>query len=138
MCLLTRESNNLATKEYPLILGEAHDAAMRGAEYSFADDPKVLHKICALLAGVAVILTKNAQSIRRDDAFRGRVCLPFLETKIEKQFEFLPRLHYLSETDEWIVWKLSSKTRMPMVEFRGVGYEGCCRACLLFMNSVDS
>ena len=56
-CLLTRKSNNRATKEHPLILGEAHDAAMRGAEYSFADDPKVIHKICALLAGIGLCIS---------------------------------------------------------------------------------
>ena len=137
-CLLTRQSNNRATKEYPVILGEAHDAAMRGAEYSFAEDQNIIHKMCALLAGIAVILTKNAQSIRRDDAFRGRVSLPFLETKLEKQFEFLPRMQYVSETDDWVVYTISGKTGMPSVEFRGGGYEGCCQACLLFMNSVDT
>jgi hypothetical protein len=137
-CLLTRKANNRATKEHPLILGEAHEAAMRGAEYSFADDPKIIHKICALLAGIAVILTKNAQSIRRDDAFQGRVSLPFLETKLEKRFEFMPRLHYISDSNDWVVYKMSSKTGMPIVEFRGGGYEGCCQACLLFMNSVDT
>lgn len=137
-CLLTRTTNNRATKEYPLILGEAHDAAMRGAEYSFGEDDNLIHKICALLAGIAVILTKNAQSIRRDDAFRGRVSLPFLETKLEKAFEFMPRLHYVADTDDWVVYTMSAKTRMPSVEFRGGGFEGCCQACLLFMQSVDS
>ena len=137
-CLLTRKSNNRATKDHPFILGEAHEAAMRGAEYSFADDPVIIHKICALLAGIAVILTKNAQSIRRDDAFQGRVSLPFLETKLEKRFEFLPRLHYISDSDDWVVYRMSSKTGMPIVEFRGGGYEGCCQASLLFMDSVDT
>ena len=136
-CLLTRHANNRATREYPAILGEAHDAAMRGAEYSFADDPKRLHKTCALLAGIAVILTKNAQSVRRDDAFRGRVILPFLETNIEKQYEFLPRLQYIFESDDWVVYRVNGKTGLPVVEFRGSGYEGCCQACLLFMSTVE-
>lgn len=138
-CLLTRKANNVATKEFPVILNEAHDAAMRGAEYSWNDDPKTLHKICALLAGIAVILTKNAQSIRRDDAFRGRVSLPFLETCIEKQFESMPRLQYLPDSDDWIIYTLksSSHSGMPWVEYRGRGFDGCCQACLLFMRSVD-
>jgi len=137
-CLLTRSANNRATKEYPMILNDAHDAAMRGATYSWSDDPKTIHKICALLAGIAVILTKNAQSIRRDDAFQGRMSLPFLETCIEPQHEYQPRMQYVSESDDWIVYKLSSKTGMPNIEFRGNGFEGCCQACLLFMNYVDS
>ena len=137
-CILTRETNNVATKQYPEVLGAAHDAAMRGAEYCFADDPSLLYKTCALLAGIAVILTVNAQSIRRDDAFRGRVLLPFLETKIEPQFEYKPRLQYLADTDDWVVYDIKRSTGLPVVEFRGSGFDGCCQACLLFMKSVDS
>ena len=137
-CILTRETNNIATKQYPEVLGAAHDAAMRGAEYCFADDPSLLYKTCALLAGIAVILTVNAQSIRRDDAFRGRVLLPFLETKIEPQFEYKPRLQYLADTDDWVVYNIKRSTGLPVVEFRGCGFDGCCQACLLFMKSVDS
>ena len=116
---------------------------MRGAEYSWNDDPKLIHKICALLAGIAVILTKNSQSIRRDDAFRGRVCLPFLETCTEKELEYLPRMHYLADSDDWVIYTLpsakskSARSSLPSIEFRGRGFDGCCQACLLFMKTVE-
>jgi hypothetical protein len=137
-CLLTRKSNTRATKEFPAILGEAHDAAMRGASYSWTDDEKVIHKVCSILAGIAVVMTKTAQSIRRDDAFCGRVSLPFLETRIDSGSEFLPRMHYVADSDSWVVYKMSSKSGLPSVDFQGVGFEGCCQACLLFMNSVEA
>jgi hypothetical protein len=111
---------------------------MRGAEYSFAEDIVEIHKVCALLAGIAVLLTKNAQSMRRDDAFMGRVQLPFLEAQLESRFEFEPRMAYLGDTNEWIVYRLDKKTRMPVTELKAVGFRGCCDACLLFMLSVDS
>lgn len=136
-CLLTRECNNRATKEFPTTLGEAHDAAMRGAEYSFADDPNEIHKTCALLAGIAVCLTKNAQSIRKDDAFRGRVSLPFLETRCDPCDEFKPRMQFTPDTREWIIYKLKPGTNLPNIEFKASGFEGFCRACILFMQSVD-
>ena len=137
-CLLTRKSNTRATKEFPVILGEAHDAAMRGASYSWTDDEKVIHKICSILAGIAVVMTKNAQSIRRDDAFCGRVSLPFLETRMDPGSEFLPRMHYVADSDSWVVYKMSSKSGLPSVDFQGYGFEGCCQACLLFMKSVEA
>ena len=79
-CLLSRDANKVATEKHSETLGAAHDAAMHGARWTWDKDADPVHKMCALLAGVAVMLCKNAQSIRKDDMFYGRVTMPFLET----------------------------------------------------------
>ena len=141
-CLLTRKANNVATKEYPLILNSAHDAAMRGASWSWTDDEEVLHKMCAILAGVAVLLFETQQSLRKDDAFRGRISLPFLETRLQAEDESRPRMHFNKDRNVWSVFEMrrgrGEEGLVPCVLYSGSGFEGFCDAVLLFVKSVDS
>jgi len=84
---------------------------MRGARWTYDNDADEIHKICALLAGIAVMQCRDAQSVRKDDIFGGRVSLPFLET-------FPPepgttRLALLESTDEWVVYTVDAKSKLP-------------------------
>ena len=136
-CLLTRRSNRVATLEFSGILGNAHDAAMRGAAWSFSEDENEVHRISALLAGLAVLLTRNAQSIRRDEAFRGRVSLPFLNTNVEPGYENRPRLLYVRDSNTWSCYTLNSEDT-PIVHCQGSGFTGFVESCLVFLQSVDT
>jgi hypothetical protein len=128
--LLTREANAIVTMQHTEILNGAHEAAMRGAEWSWTRDEDQVHKAAALLAGYAVIVAKSQEFIRRGDAFRGRVCLPFLECRPPKDVR-QARLAMLSG-GEWAIFKTSSSGQ-PRVLLKQSGFAGLC-VCLLYLS----
>ena len=131
--LLGRESNRIASEQHPAVLGAAHDCAMRGARWTWEQDEDPVHKMSALLAGLAVQMFANAQSVRKDDVFSGRVQLPFLET--HPVAPGLTRLAMLEHSHEWVVYSMSPKGQ-PTVKLRQQGYEGMVAAALQFVNSI--
>ena len=132
-CLLSRESNRLATEQHSATLGVAHDAAMRGARWSWEKDADPTHRMCALLAGLAVQLCDDAQSVRKDDMCKGRVVLPFLETHAPSAGTV--RLQLLEHSHEWVVYTLDRKGK-PKVRLRQRGFEGMVQAVLAFSRTI--
>ena len=72
--------------------------------------------------------------MRKDDAFGGRVSLPFLETTPPPAGAY--RLTLLPETDSWLVWAIDARSGELKVEMRQHGYEGCRKALLVFSGLV--
>ena len=132
--LLSREINACATKSYTETLNAAHDAAMRGSNWSWASDSDPIHKISAVLAGLAVILAQTSDNVRKGDAFMGRVTLPFIECK-PPDSQNAPKLGLLPQSGEWIVYKVS-KAGQPTVMCRATGFHGFCECALLFSSSI--
>ena len=133
--LLGRQSNKVATEKHTDILGGAHDAAMRGAKWSFEKDEDQTHKMCAILAGLAVMMCKHSQSIRKDDMFYGRVDLPFLETT--RPPAHVQRLALIEHSHEWVVYTLDSRG-CPLVTMRQRGYQGLLQASVLFASRLNT
>lgn len=136
--LLGREPNRIATEQHTAILGEAHEAAMRGAEWSWSDDPKEVHKMCALLAGLCILLggrSGSADLVRKNDAFRGRVQLPFLETMTPAPG--LKRLGLIPHRNEWLVYTVDKKQRVK-VNMKSSGFEGLCEAVLMITSDLQT
>jgi hypothetical protein len=123
--LLTREASKRAGVEHGMLLSQAHDAAMRGAPYSYSDDENDVHKICALLAGLAMLQLAKAKNadVRIATPFDGLVQIGFLELT---PCAHKKRLVYDEEVDTWRVYSQSPLT----VHARGVGLDGL-RACIL-------
>lgn len=123
--LLTREASKRAGVEHGLLLSQAHDAAMRGAPWSYSDDENEIHKICALLAGLAMLQLAKAKNadVRLATPFDGLVQIGFLELT---PCTHKKRLVYDEEVDTWRVYSQSPLT----VHARGVGLDGL-RACVL-------
>lgn len=123
--LLTREASKRAGVEHGLLLSQAHDAAMRGAPYSYSDDENDVHKICALLAGLAMLQLAKAKNadVRIATPFDGIVQIGFLELT---PCAHKKRLVYDEEVDTWRVYSQSPLT----VHARGAGLDGL-RACIL-------
>jgi len=122
--LLGREVNRIATETYTKELGEAHEAAMRGAEWSWKEDKEVVNQVAALLAGLCLILGGRGGGpdyVRKHDAFRGRVQLPFLETNALAPG--VSRMCYIPHTDEWLVYTVSHKGTAK-VQLKHSGMEG--------------
>jgi hypothetical protein len=132
-CLLSRQSNKEATEKYTQLLGEAHDAAMRGAKWSFEIDSDPVHKMCAILAGLAVMMCKHSQSIRKDDMYYGQVDLPFLETTCTSPLSM--RLALLEHSHEWVVYSLDARCQ-PCVVLRQRGHSGLLQAAVLFSSKL--
>jgi len=136
--LLGREPNRIATEQYTVILGEAHEAAMRGAEWSWSDDPKEVHKMSALLSGLCILLGGRSGSsdvVRKNDAFRGRVQLPFIETT--HPATDIKRLGLIPHRNEWLVYSIDRKQRVK-VHLKDTGFEGMCEAILMLTSDLQS
>ena len=136
--LLGREPNRIATEQHTTILGEAHEAAMRGAEWSWGEDPKEVHKMSALLSGLCILLggrSGSADLVRKNDAFRGRVQLPFIETM--HPAPGLKRLGLIPHRNEWLVYSIDRKQRVK-VHMKDSGFEGMCEAVLMLTTDVQS
>ena len=132
-CLLSRDANKEATEKYSTILTGAHDCAMRGAPWTYSKDEDYTHKMCALLAGVAVQMCENSQSVRKDDMFYGRVDLPFLETA--NPAPLVTRLALIEHTHEWVVYHVNAQ-QQPVVQLRQPGFAGLQQAILLFRSKM--
>lgn len=131
--LLSRAANQVATEQYTAILGSAHEAAMRGAEWSWKEDDEEIHKIAALLAGLCIQMAGcggTADAIRKSDAFHGRIQLPFLET--DPPPPGTRRLGFVPHRNEWIVYSVDRRG-LPSVQLKHHGFEGLCMAALAVM-----
>ena len=128
---LSRESNAFATKQYPEILNGAHEAAMRGSVWSFESDPDRIHKMCAILAGLALVISKD--DIRKGSAFGGRVVLPFIDCP--PVLVSVTRLALIPETGDWVVYTTDSGGN-PKIKYKHNGYEGFCECVLILCKSL--
>lgn len=131
--LLPREANQTATRMYTETLNAAHEAAMRGSEWSWKSDTDPIHRVSAVLAGMAVIIAKTPDLIRKGDAFRGRVSLPFFETLPPNPG--VTRLALVPATGAWIVYSVNSDGE-PKIQASKGGFDGFCEMVLLFSKSV--
>lgn len=134
--LLGREANQVATEKYTEQLGEAHEAAMRGAEWSWREDEELVHKMAALLAGLCILIggrEGGSEYIRKGDAFRGRVQLPFFETPAPAPG--VSRICYVPHSDDWLVYSVSQRG-VAKVQLRHSGIEGLKMAALLLASNV--
>lgn len=129
--LLSREANAVTSRNYTDTLNVAHEAAMRGATWSWGHDADLVHKAAALLAGLAVIFAQKKDEIRKGDAFAGKVNLPFLDCPPPP--EHVRRIALVPASSEWVVYSL--KNGRPCVSLRERGFTGLCSAVVLLLQS---
>lgn len=130
---LSREVNRVATLNYTETLNTAHEAAMRGASWSWNHDDDEIHKASALLAGTAMILTKDCE-MKRTDAFDGRVSLPFLQCCSTKNGSTLT---YVQSTSEWVVYSIQ-EGKGARVKAKLKGLDGLCKCLLILIDSTST
>jgi len=129
--LLTREAAHRATQLHPQETQAAHGLAMQGAVWVWANSTDVTRRTCALLAGLACLLTRDGPDpVRKGDAFGGLVGLPFLEPRPPKN-RAATRLSLDRWTNRWVLFRLLHG--QPEVMGSGVGMDGlsCCAGALL-------
>lgn len=129
--LLSRAASTAAGVDYADEVNQAHSVAMAGCEFIWQHGTDPLERACALLAGAAVLITKGGEDpIRKQDAFVGRVSLPFFETK--PPASGVKRLALLADQKRWVLYKVDKKNR-PQVLCNLSGFEGLCDCLLEFL-----
>ena len=129
--LLSRAASTAAGVDYADAVNQAHSVAMAGCEFIWQHGTDPLERACALLAGAAVLTTKGGEDpIRKQDAFVGRVSLPFLETT--PPASGVKRLALLADQKRWVLYKTDKKNR-PHVLCNLSGFEGLCDCLLEFL-----
>ena len=75
---------------------------MGGSEWMWENGTDVLERMCCLIAGLAVLTTKGGEDpIRKQDAFCGRLQLPFLETAPPPREKM--RITLIPHTKRWVL-----------------------------------
>jgi hypothetical protein len=129
--LLSRAASTAAGVDHADAVNQAHSVAMAGCEYIWERGTDPLERACALLAGAAVLTTKGGEDpIRKQDAFVGRVSLPFFETK--PPASGVKRLALLTDQKRWVLYKVDKKNK-PHVLCNLSGFEGLCDCLLEFL-----
>jgi hypothetical protein len=130
--LLSRAASTAAGVDYADAVNSAHSCAMAGTEWIWNHGTSELERACALLAGIAVLVTRGGDDpMRKQCAFLGRVSLPFLETS--SPADGVKRLALLPDKRRWILYRISPKTGKPALIASLCGFEGLCDCVLEFM-----
>lgn len=104
---------------------------MAGTEFIWERGADELERACALLAGVAILTTRGGEDpIRKQDAFVGRVNLPFFETSSPNAG--VKRLALIPDQKRWVLYKIG-KHGTPHVLCSLRGFEGLCDCLLEFL-----
>tara|TARA_B110000211_G_C13825858_1_gene441327 strand:- start:242 stop:670 length:429 start_codon:yes stop_codon:yes gene_type:complete len=129
--MLSRTASTTAGIDHADAVNSAHSCAMAGCEYIWENGTDPLERACAILAGAAVLTTKGGDDpIRKQDAFLGRVSLPFFETR--PPASGVKRLALLTDQRRWVLYKVDKKNK-PNVLCNLSGFEGLCDCLLEFL-----
>ena len=130
--LLSRAASTSAGVDYAEAVNTAHSVAMAGTEWIWKHGTSELERACALLAGIAVLITRGGDDpMRKQDAFMGRMSFPWLETTAPP--DGTKRLALLPEKQRWILYKIHPKTGKPVLICSLRGFEGLCECLLQFL-----
>ncbi len=129
--LMSRAASTAAGVDYADAVNQAHSVAMAGTEFIWERGTDELERACALLAGVAILTTRGGEDpIRKQDAFVGRVNLPFFETSPPNPG--VKRLALIPDQQRWVLYKIG-KHGTPHVLCSLRGFEGLCDCLLEFL-----
>lgn len=132
--VLTRASSTRAGVDYPELTSRSHEVAMAGSEWIWANGTDELERLCCLMAGLAVLTTKGGEDpIRKQDAFCGRLQLPFFETAPPAPEAM--RITLIPHCKRWVLYKLDAKGR-PKILCSLRGFEGFCDVALQLVASL--
>jgi len=107
---------------------------MAGSEWIYANGTNVLERMCCIFAGLAVLTTKGGDDpIRKQDAFLGRLQLPFLETAPPAP-EAL-RITLVPSHQRWVLYRLDARG-MPRILCSLTGFDGFCDVALQLVASL--
>lgn len=130
--LMSRAASTAAGVDHADQVNQAHSCAMAGTEFIWLHGTDPLERACAILAGVAVLITKGGEDpIRKQDAFVGRVGLPFFETTPPNPG--VKRLALVPDQRRWVLYKVG-KDNAPSVLCNLRGFDGFCDALLEFVS----
>ncbi len=129
--LMSRAASTAAGVDHADAVNTGHSVAMAGTEFIWQHSKDELERACALLAGVAILTTRGGDDpIRKQDAFLGRVSLPFFETTPPPPG--VKRLALIPDQKRWVLYRIG-KDGAPNVLCNLRGFEGLCDCLLEFV-----
>jgi hypothetical protein len=132
--LLSRAASTQAGIDHPEIVARAHDVAMSGSEWMWLHGTDELERMCCLLAGLALMTTKQGEDpVRKGNAFGGRVVLPFFETAPPPPTAL--RLALIPTARRWVLFSIG-KNGQPKIELSQRGFQGFCTGALKLVASL--
>ena len=132
--LLTRACSTRAGVDYPELTSRGHEVAMAGSEWIWENGTDELERLCCLMAGLAVLTTKGGEDpIRKQDAFCGRMQLPFLETAPPPPEAM--RITLIPHAKRWVLYRLDQRG-MPRILCSLRGFDGFCDVALQLVASL--
>lgn len=126
--LLPRHVSTQATKDFSTYVSLAHESAIAGLVGAHESDSE-LKRMCALLTSIAMLTTGS--DIRQDDAFGGRVLLPFIETA-EPEKKGCLQLFVDVAQRQFTLFRYN--TGKPEIELSGAGIETLETALVLIAD----
>ncbi len=132
--LLTRACSTQAGVDYPELTSRSHEVAMAGSEWIWQNGTDELERLCCMIAGLAVLTTKGGEDpIRKQDAFCGRLQLPFLETAPPPPEAM--RITLIPHAKRWVLYRLDQRG-MPRILCSLRGFDGFCDVALQLVASL--
>ena len=119
--------------EHNEVMQLAHDAAMQGTGWTWEHSDSEVQRMCALLAGLAVMTTNTKEFGKKADAFSGRVQLPFLEVPNSLPSKAV-RMALIPETSTWVCYRL--RNSRPDILSSKKGFEGMLIAVLRMIDNL--
>lgn len=131
--LFNGETTRFIMEHHPDIVRRAHLKAQLTGPQLWRDlNEDEVERICVILAGIAVYLAPDIDSVRKKSAFNGRVQLPFVRGKPPLSGPFLRLTHR-----RWSCYMISDNATQTM-QYSGEGLAGLQRCALLFTHLYDS
>jgi len=131
--LFNNEITKFIMENYPNIVRRAHMKATLTGPFLWHDlNEDELERTCVILAGIAVFLAPDIESVRKKTAFNGRVDLPFLRGKRPLSG---PLLQFNQQ--KWSCYVIEENGALSL-QCSGEGMRGLERSALLFTHLCDS
>jgi len=130
--LFNSETTRFIMEYHPDIVRRAHLKAMLTGPHLWRNlDEGELERTCVILAGLAVFLAPDIDSVRKKSAFNGRIILPFLRGKPPLEG---PTLQL--NQGRWSCY-LMGHARTSVLQCSGEGVAGLERCVLLFTHLCE-
>jgi len=131
--LFNSEITKFIMENYPHIVRRAHMKATLTGPFLWHDlNEDELERTCVILAGIAVFLAPDIDSVRKKAAFNGRVDLPFVRSKRPSSG---PLLQFSQQ--KWSCYIIEPNGSLTL-QCSGEGMKGLERCALLFTHLYDS
>lgn len=126
------EQKAFIIRNYAENVQRANSAMLRTTSIVWRDESEeALERTCALLAGAAVLLSPDMNTLRKGDAYGGRIRLPFLNVARPANGSLIEMTQ-----DQWTCLQL--RNDVSCVQYSGKGLDALKRCMLILMSNEQA